>query len=261
MTDKNNQKENDNFFNLNEKIEFTSNNYYFFKKTSKFDFFPNNRIADLRKEKGLTLQQVADAIGVGNNTISRYETGQRFPSEKTLKKLADFFNVSVWYLLGIDKVDTTGKLHLKMDELLYKSIQDSLKGNSVSPAINYFLLISDNMAISDIDKYISDLSNVNFVSKKFSFVFDDPIIRALKKYSSDAVKFDIIKKLILKSINSKNGELMQDGIYMRNFIMNYTKIVLYVEKDQSKSNKDSLLKKLKNSFVHQDFNLNKGIEK
>lgn len=61
----------------------------------------SNRIAKLRKEKGLTLQQVADAIGVGNNTISRYENGKREPNLATWLKLATFFNVSIEYLMGI----------------------------------------------------------------------------------------------------------------------------------------------------------------
>ena len=63
---------------------------------------PHNRFAELRKEKGLTLQQVADAIGVGNNTISRYETGKREPKLETWLKLADFFDVPVTYLQGFD---------------------------------------------------------------------------------------------------------------------------------------------------------------
>lgn len=65
---------------------------------------PHNRIAELRKEKGLTLQQVADAIGVGNNTISRYETGKREPKLETWSKLADFFDVPVSYLQGISDI-------------------------------------------------------------------------------------------------------------------------------------------------------------
>ncbi len=61
---------------------------------------PRNRIAELRKEKSITLQQVADEIGVGNNTISRYENGKREPSLKVWFELADFFNVPVSYLQG-----------------------------------------------------------------------------------------------------------------------------------------------------------------
>lgn len=68
-----------------------------------------NRIKEIRKKKKLTLQQVADAIGVGNNTISRYETGKREPKLKTWEKLANFFNVSVTYLMGIS--DQTLKLY------------------------------------------------------------------------------------------------------------------------------------------------------
>lgn len=61
---------------------------------------PHNRIAELRKEKKLTLQQVADTVGVGNNTISRYETGKRKPSEKALTKISNLFRVPVTYLQG-----------------------------------------------------------------------------------------------------------------------------------------------------------------
>lgn len=62
-----------------------------------------NRIKEVRKKKGLSLQQVADAVGVGNNTISRYETGKREPKLETWQALANFFNVTVPYLQGIDK--------------------------------------------------------------------------------------------------------------------------------------------------------------
>lgn len=76
---------------------------------------PHNRITELRKRKGLTLQQVADAIGVGNNTISRYETGKREPKLKTWEKLANFFNVSVAYLMGISNSPNDG-----FDEIFIK---------------------------------------------------------------------------------------------------------------------------------------------
>lgn len=75
----------------------------------------HNRIMELRKRKGLTLQQVADAIGVGNNTISRYETGKREPKLKTWEKLANFFNVSVAYLMGISNSPNDG-----FDEIFIK---------------------------------------------------------------------------------------------------------------------------------------------
>lgn len=63
-------------------------------KTSK------NKIADLRKEKKLTLVALGKAVGMRDNTISQYETGKREPKLETWKKLADFFDVSVEYLQG-----------------------------------------------------------------------------------------------------------------------------------------------------------------
>lgn len=62
-----------------------------------------NRLKEIRKKKGLSLQQVADAVGLGNNTISRYETGKREPKLEMWQKLADIYGVSVPYLQGIDK--------------------------------------------------------------------------------------------------------------------------------------------------------------
>lgn len=61
----------------------------------------SNRIAQLRKEKNITLQQVANYLEVSNGTISRYETGKREPKLETWQKLASFFGVSVSYLQGI----------------------------------------------------------------------------------------------------------------------------------------------------------------
>lgn len=61
-----------------------------------------NRLREERLKKGLSLQQVADAVGVGNNTISRYETGKREPKLETWNKLAEYFSVPTSYLMGTD---------------------------------------------------------------------------------------------------------------------------------------------------------------
>lgn len=59
-----------------------------------------NRIAELRKEKHLHQIGLAVKINVSQYTISAYETGRQQPSADMLVTLADFFNVSVDYLLG-----------------------------------------------------------------------------------------------------------------------------------------------------------------
>ncbi|MGT2896156.1 DNA-binding protein [Streptococcus satellite phage Javan175] len=66
-----------------------------------------NKIKDLRKEKGLTQQELADEIGVSKLTILRWEQGQRDIKTEKAQQLADYFGVSVGYLLGYseDKKD------------------------------------------------------------------------------------------------------------------------------------------------------------
>ena len=59
-----------------------------------------NRIAQLRKEKGMNQQQLGKALGAAQNTISNWELGKRDPDYTMCIRLADFFGVSLDYLLG-----------------------------------------------------------------------------------------------------------------------------------------------------------------
>lgn len=53
-----------------------------------------------RKERGLTQQQVADALNMYKSAYQRYEQGKVIPAATVIINLADFFNVSADYLLG-----------------------------------------------------------------------------------------------------------------------------------------------------------------
>ncbi len=59
-----------------------------------------NLIKELRKEKGLTQIQFCQKLNIGQATLSGWECGKWEPDNKTLIKLADFFGVTVDYLLG-----------------------------------------------------------------------------------------------------------------------------------------------------------------
>lgn len=61
------------------------------------------RIRELRKAKKVTMKELGNMIGVAESTMSLYETGKRKPDSETLSRLADYFNVSVDYLLGRDE--------------------------------------------------------------------------------------------------------------------------------------------------------------
>lgn len=57
-------------------------------------------LTKLRKDRGLTQQQLADSLHISRATYAQYEIGRRTPDYDILHKLADFFEVSTDYLLG-----------------------------------------------------------------------------------------------------------------------------------------------------------------
>lgn len=52
-------------------------------------------LKDLRKEKGITQEQLAEELGVSGRTISRWETGSNMPDISLLVEIAEFFDVSI----------------------------------------------------------------------------------------------------------------------------------------------------------------------
>ena len=64
-----------------------------------------NRIKELRLEAGLTQEQLAKEVEITRQAISQYEKTNRQPKAEIAQKLADYFNVSVTYLQGIDDED------------------------------------------------------------------------------------------------------------------------------------------------------------
>ncbi len=57
------------------------------------------RLKEIRKSKGISQLKLAMDLNTNQNTISRYETGEREPGIAELIKIADYFNVSLDYLL------------------------------------------------------------------------------------------------------------------------------------------------------------------
>ena len=57
------------------------------------------RLREIRKSKGISQLKLAMDLNTNQNTISRYETGEREPGIDELIKIADYFQISVDYLL------------------------------------------------------------------------------------------------------------------------------------------------------------------
>ncbi len=59
-----------------------------------------NRLKELRLERGLTLKDIQEQIGIKRSTYGDYENGKSEPKLETWELLADYFNVTPQYLVG-----------------------------------------------------------------------------------------------------------------------------------------------------------------
>lgn len=65
----------------------------------------NENIAKLRKEKGITQEELAVAVGVTNQTVSKWESGRCCPNIDLLPSLASYFEISIDELMGHEPVE------------------------------------------------------------------------------------------------------------------------------------------------------------
>lgn len=79
---------------------------------------PNLKL--LRKEYGISQQRLADAIGISQPSINKYENHNIEPDIEILKRLADYFNTSIDYIVGYTeirrKIEHTEIFHLNQRE-------------------------------------------------------------------------------------------------------------------------------------------------
>ncbi|PKR83063.1 helix-turn-helix domain-containing protein [Heyndrickxia camelliae] len=88
------------------------------------------RLILLRKERKLTQTELAAIMDVTKATINKYEKGGASPSYEMLWKLADFFNVSVDYLMGkSDSFSGDPQINKEISEikLIYDKLNDEQK--------------------------------------------------------------------------------------------------------------------------------------
>lgn len=83
-----------------------------------------NRLKKLRKANGLTLKELAKDLNykgffekINDGTLSRYENGRREPKFKVVVKLADYFDVSVDYLIGKEPMKIEQQIDPPEDEV------------------------------------------------------------------------------------------------------------------------------------------------
>lgn len=74
-----------------------------------------NRFVELLQEKGITAYRVSKDTGVTQTTLSDWKTGRATPKTATLKKIADYFDISLDWLIGNSEYRKDGDCSTSQD--------------------------------------------------------------------------------------------------------------------------------------------------
>ena len=88
----------------------------------------SEKILDLRKNNGLSQEELAERMNVSRQSISRWEVGSASPDAENLKQLSNIFCVSVDYLLNDDAEESVKSDTVKTDD---REAKGSLSYNSI----------------------------------------------------------------------------------------------------------------------------------
>lgn len=99
-------------------------------------------LRDLRKEKGITQEELAEKMMVSNRTVSRWETGSNLPDIEVLIELSDYYNVDLREILeGEKKGEKTMDKDLKETVIAVADYKDEEKKKFVK-IINALLIVA-----------------------------------------------------------------------------------------------------------------------
>jgi putative phage repressor len=174
----------------------------------------DNRLIKLREEMKKTKKEVADALGMPYNTYSNYESNLREPNSAVLIKIADFYNVSIDYLLGLSNVksvDTDLQTACKVTGLSEKLISEFIKLQNIPKYKHGFDMFNDMLLFQS-----SDWS--------FSSYLEALISDLTKSLNANLKERNYMEKNILYTEEQKN-EYKQAVNILQKFNMESTSII------------------------------------
>ncbi|HEN0224822.1 TPA: helix-turn-helix transcriptional regulator [Streptococcus agalactiae] len=159
-----------------------------------------NRLKELRKEKGLTQAELAKVLNTNQSQYGKYENGKTNLRLENSKILADFFGVSTPYLLGLDETSTLKDPGSTKE--VWKGFAKILQGkSSIDNKITKWTPFGDELSliISELNQSEQLADYIDFIATKNKF---NPIlVKAIKQFIADKEE-----GLIPLLINKSGGE-------------------------------------------------------
>lgn len=144
--------------------------------------FNNENLKNAIDKSGMTREQIAAKVGCDTSSITKYYNGDRYPKTDIIIKLAELFNISTDYLLGVTKIETA----LKTDD-------------------NTALRISCDY--TGLDEKILRLLNLR-ISEYRLMLNDEQVKRILNECSTNEEKEKILNQLEHPSYPTFTNELV-----------------------------------------------------
>ena len=123
-----------------------------------------NKLKRLRKEKKLNQSEVAEDLGIARTTYANYEQGKRFPGQENLIAIAEYFRVSIDYLLGeIDEKISKNKIiaEISKDEELLECCS-VIKNNK---ELMKLIIHLENITKDNVKYFISIVNIIEKIEK------------------------------------------------------------------------------------------------
>lgn len=159
-----------------------------------------NRIKELRKEKGLSLRDLSNKIGISSATLSRYETEKRKPKIENWSKLADFFGVSIGYIQGTSEIRASSYNASDPFGDFYKNLSESQKKDS-----NSYVAFLKDMSTKSFYETCKALNTIRHFSQA-DVEKNKKLIKSIDSVGSMGDFVDAIEQLFQLSLYAYNGD-------------------------------------------------------
>ena len=128
----------------------------------------SENIAALRKQAGITQEDLANKLSVSNQAVSKWEAGKCCPDIEVLPELAAFFEISIDELLGECRIKTKLQDETK-DPLVFRAIKIAQDKNYISTSI---LQRSLNIGYNTAKRVIEDMCKCGYLKKDITAPYD-----------------------------------------------------------------------------------------
>lgn len=116
-------------------------------------------LKELRKEKQITQEELAEKLGVSNRTVSRWETGSNMPDFDVLIELSDFYDVEIREILEGKKIEENSD---SKEELLLIADYNNKEKNKLTFTIRILFLVG--LISMVVYLFIHNINEIEFLA-------------------------------------------------------------------------------------------------